>query len=212
MLADAADIVRLSLHVTAAAVWVGGQATLAGLVPALRREGPTAVAPAARQFARLAWPAYAALVATGVWNIIAVHPSSQGSAWKVVLAVKIIVVLTSGGTAWLHQRTTTTRGRAVWGALTSQSALSALVLALPSPAEPLIGLTTTGHHSEQPSAKRQDVHRGQDGWVTLTATSYSPAFNTTLDTPRRRYGLGAEVLFAPLDDVYGRLALCRSST
>ena len=128
VLADATEIVRLSLHVTAAAVWVGGQATLAGLVPALRREAPAALAPAARRFAKLAWPAYAALVATGIWNITAVRPSTQGSAWHTVLAVKVIVVLTSGGSAWLHQRTTTTRGRAVWGALTSLSALGALVL------------------------------------------------------------------------------------
>jgi putative copper export protein len=128
VLADTADIIRLSLHVTAAAVWVGGQATLAGLVPALRREAPGAVVPAGRQFARLAWPAYALLVITGIWNVTAVHPSRQGSAWRTVLAIKIIVVLTSGVTAWLHQRTTTTRGRALWGALTSLSALSALVL------------------------------------------------------------------------------------
>ena len=128
MLADAVDIVRLSLHVAAAAVWVGGQATLAGLVPALRREAPEALAPVARQFARLAWPAYAVLVVTGIWNIIAVGPSSQGAVWRAVLAVKIVVVLISGLTAWLHQRATTTRGRAVWGAFTSLSALSAVVL------------------------------------------------------------------------------------
>ena len=70
MLADAVDIVRLSLHVAAAAVWVGGQATLAGLVPALRREAPEALAPVARQFARLAWPAYAVLVVTGIWGAL----------------------------------------------------------------------------------------------------------------------------------------------
>jgi putative copper export protein len=128
VLADSTDIVRLSLHVTAAAVWVGGQATLAGLVPTLRREAPGALAPAARQFARLAWPAYIVLVATGIWNIAAVHPSSQGAAWQTVLAIKIVVALTSGLTAWLHQQTTTTRGRVVWGSLTSLSALGALVL------------------------------------------------------------------------------------
>jgi len=128
VLADASDIVRLSLHVTAAAVWVGGQATLGGLVPVLRRAAPNALVPAARQFARLAWPAYGVLLATGGWNIAATHPSKEGSAWRVVLAVKLLVVLTSGLTAWLHQRTSTTRGRAAWGALTSLSALSALVL------------------------------------------------------------------------------------
>jgi putative copper export protein len=126
VLADAADIVRLALLVTAAVVWVGGQPPWLRSCPPSGGKRPRALVPAARQFARLAWPAYAALVATGIWNIIAVHPSSQGSAWQTVLAIKIMVAVTSGVTAWLHQ-TTTTRGRAVWGALTSHSALSALV-------------------------------------------------------------------------------------
>ncbi len=126
MLADATDIVRLSLHVAAAAVWVGGQATLAGLVPELRREapgGPGTGRPAVR-------PAGVAGIRRlgGHRHIIAVGPSSQGAAWRAVLAVKIVVVLLSGLTAWLHQRATTIRGRAVWGAFTSLSALSALVL------------------------------------------------------------------------------------
>ena len=128
MLADAADIVRLSLHVTAAAIWVGGQITLGALVAPLRREAPAALAPAARQFARLAWPAYTVLFLTGAWNIAATHPSAQGPLWRAVLAAKVAVVAGAGLSAWLHQRATTTRGRAVWGALTSLSALTALVL------------------------------------------------------------------------------------
>lgn len=39
MLAVSWDTIRLFLHVLAATVWVGGQLTLAALVPALRRFG-----------------------------------------------------------------------------------------------------------------------------------------------------------------------------
>ncbi len=38
MLAVSWDTVRLFLHVLAATVWVGGQLTLAALVPVLRRQ------------------------------------------------------------------------------------------------------------------------------------------------------------------------------
>jgi putative copper export protein len=128
MLASSVDIIRLSLHVLAAAVWVGGQITLAGLVPTIRQEAPAAVPPIARQFARLSWPAYIVLLLTGVWNVLAVGPSTQSPAWRAVLSAKIAVALISGLSAGLHQRSATARGRAIWGAMASLSALSALVL------------------------------------------------------------------------------------
>src|SRR5215469_4994906 len=103
MLADAVTIVRLSLHVGAAAVWVGGQFTLAGLVPVLRKDAPDAVSAAARQFARLAWPAFVVLLATGVWNMAAMNVSKQTGAWKAVLAVKVGIVVLSGVAAFMHQ-------------------------------------------------------------------------------------------------------------
>jgi uncharacterized membrane protein len=59
------DTVRLSLHVLAATVWVGGQFVLAGLLPSLRRLGDDAPRTVARAFNRIAWPAFAVLVATG---------------------------------------------------------------------------------------------------------------------------------------------------
>lgn len=128
MLAPAWTIVRLSLHVLAAAVWVGGQLTLAGLVPAIRPSGSEALTAAARRFAALAWPAFVVLVATGIWNVLAVHLSGQAPAWKVVLSVKLAVVVVAGLTAWLHQRATDRRALAVFGALSGLSALAALVL------------------------------------------------------------------------------------
>jgi putative copper export protein len=128
VLAPATDIVRLSLHVTAAAVWVGGQITLAGLVPSLRRSAPETLPVAARQFARLAWPAFAVLVATGIWNVAASHPSQQSGTWNAVLGVKLGVVVLAGVGAFLHQQARTPGARGLWGALGSVGSLTALVL------------------------------------------------------------------------------------
>lgn len=128
MLGTAPTIVRLSLHVSAAAVWVGGQLTLGGLVPTLRRVAPESTAAVARQFARLAWPAYAVLLGTGIWNIIATHPSQQTDAWQGVLSAKVAVAVLSGMAAFAHQRVSARRAVAIWGALAGLSSLSALVL------------------------------------------------------------------------------------
>ncbi|MDA8323973.1 MAG: hypothetical protein M0030_29765 [Actinomycetota bacterium] len=128
MLAVSWDTVRLFLHVLAATIWVGGQLTLAALVPVLRRQGPDAPRVAARRFNLVAWPAYGVLIATGIWNIIAVSPMSP--AYQRTLTVKLIVVAASGISAFLHARSKTTVGLAVWGALTGLTALSALFLGI----------------------------------------------------------------------------------
>jgi putative copper export protein len=114
--------------VLAASVWVGGQITLAGLVPTARRLGTEAPGALARAFARLSWPAYAVLVATGVWNVVAVHPDTKTSAWQVVLGVKVGVVALAGVGAWLHGRASSRSGIAIWGAVAGLSSLIALVL------------------------------------------------------------------------------------
>jgi putative copper export protein len=54
MLAVSGDTVRLFLHVLAATVWVGGQLTLAALVPALRGFGTEVPRAAARRFNQVA--------------------------------------------------------------------------------------------------------------------------------------------------------------
>ena len=48
------DTIRLFFHVLAATVWVGGQLTLAALVPALRRFGDEVPRAAARRFNQVA--------------------------------------------------------------------------------------------------------------------------------------------------------------
>jgi putative copper export protein len=127
-LAPALTALRLSLHVLAAAVWVGGQLTLAGLLPELRRLGGEATARVARAFARLSWPAFGVLVLTGIWNVTAVHASNSSSAWKAVLFVKIGVVVLAGVGAWLHQRATARRSLALWGAVAGSASIVAVVL------------------------------------------------------------------------------------
>ncbi len=108
MLAVSWGTVRLFLHVLAATIWVGGQLTLAALVPALRRFGAEVTRAAARRFNQIAWLAFAVLLVTGV--------------------VKLVVVAISGVTAALHARARSTTGLAVFGALTGASALAALFL------------------------------------------------------------------------------------
>lgn len=126
-LAPAVDGIRLSLHVLAATIWVGGQLTLAGLVPAARSLGEGAPATLARAFARVQWPAYVVLLATGIWNVAAVH-AGQPPVWQGVLDAKIAVVLAAGLGAWLHTRATTKRGLAAWGAVSALASIAALVL------------------------------------------------------------------------------------
>jgi putative copper export protein len=129
MLAVSWDTVRVFLHVLAATVWVGGQITLTALVPVLRRLGAEVPRAAARRFNQVAWPAFAVLVITGIWNIIAVRSQINGS-YETTLVAKLIVVAISGISAALHARARNIAGRAVFGALTGTSALAALFLGI----------------------------------------------------------------------------------
>jgi putative copper export protein len=127
VLAPAWDTVRLFLHVVAATIWVGGQITLAGLVPALRKVSPTAPKAAAQAFNRIAWPAFAVLIVTGMWNIAAVSDDNHGT-YQTVLMIKIGVVALSGLTAFLHGRAKTKGAIAFYGAATGLTALAAVLL------------------------------------------------------------------------------------
>ena len=129
MLSVSWDTIRLFLHVLAATIWVGGQITLAVLVPVLRRLGAEIPRAAARRFNQVAWPAFGVLVITGIWNIAAVRGQIHGS-YETTLVVKLIVVAISGLTAALHARARKPAWIAVFGALTGLSALAALFLGI----------------------------------------------------------------------------------
>jgi putative copper export protein len=129
MLAVNWDAVRLFLHVLAATLWVGGQLTLAALIPVLRRLGAEIPRAAARRFNQVAWPAFAVLILTGVWNVIAVRSQITGS-YETTLIMKLAVVALSGATAALHARARSATALGVFGALTGLSALAALFLGI----------------------------------------------------------------------------------
>ena len=89
--------VRLFLHVFGATLWVGGQVALAGVVPVVRRFGGIDTARAvARRFQLIAWPAFALLLVTGVWNLFAVKVGDQSGAYLTTILVKLILVAVSG--------------------------------------------------------------------------------------------------------------------
>ena len=129
MLDVTVQTVRLFLHVLAATVWVGGQLTLAGLVPGMRTLSPGAPRALGHRFAQIAWPAYVVLVATGVWNVLALHATWSG-AYGTTLIVKIAVVAVSGVTAWAHGMSRSAVALAVWGAMAALSAVAALFLGI----------------------------------------------------------------------------------
>jgi putative copper export protein len=126
-LAGASDGIRVSIHVLAATIWVGGQFTLAGLVPTARKIGSDAPKMLANAFARLMWPAFAVLLITGIWNISATQ-KGQPSSWKVVLVIKVLVVVASGLAAWLHTLAKTPKAKGIWGGVSGFTAATALVL------------------------------------------------------------------------------------
>ncbi len=130
MLAPALDTIRLTLHVLAAAVWVGGQIVMTGLVGPARQMGGDAPKALARAFARMAWPAYVLLIVTGIWNVTAVHYSSQDSAWKAVLMAKIVVVILAGVAVGLHQRAANKSQLALWGSVGGVASVAALVMGI----------------------------------------------------------------------------------
>jgi putative copper export protein len=116
------DDLRLFLHVLAATVWVGGQLVLAALVPVLRRVSADAPRAAARQFNRVAWPAFGVLVLTGIWNVY------ESDAGQGLLTAKLAAVVVSGAAAYAHSRATSRAALAGFGALTAVAALVALYL------------------------------------------------------------------------------------
>jgi putative copper export protein len=122
------DTVRSFLHVLAATVWVGGQLTVAGLVPGLRALGPDAARTVARRFGRIAWPAYGVLLATGVWNLFESSFEDRSTEWQVTLFVKLVVVALSGASAATHAMTVSRVVLTVGAAVAGLSSLAALLL------------------------------------------------------------------------------------
>lgn len=126
MLPLTSNTIRLFVHVLAATVWVGGQLTLAGLVPGLRAIDADAPRAVARRFNRVAWPAFAVLVLSGIWNLVEIDIGDRDTDYQVTLFVKLAVVAASGIAAFLHTQARTRVGLALWGAIGGAASLGAL--------------------------------------------------------------------------------------
>ncbi|HEX2851436.1 MAG TPA: hypothetical protein VHN98_12820 [Acidimicrobiales bacterium] len=123
-----ATTIRLFLHVLAATIWVGGQIVLAGLVPTVRTFGPDAPRVVARRFNAIAWSAFAVLVVTGIWNILAVD--RRDTAYMVTLMVKLLVVAISAIATLVHIVGRSRKALAIGGAVGGLAAVGALFLGL----------------------------------------------------------------------------------
>jgi putative copper export protein len=123
------NVIRVTLHVLAATVWVGGQIVLVALVWHLRRAAPEAVVPAARAYAWVAWPAFGMLVLTGMWNLQVYQGSGgeMGGAYGTTLMVKLVLVVLSGLGAGLHTFAKRLVFKGIWGMVGLLGALGALL-------------------------------------------------------------------------------------
>lgn len=118
------DTLRIFLHVTAATVWVGGQLALLWLLPTLRSLGEDVPRAVARRYNQVAWAAYVVLVATGIWNLLAIDLTAASARYQVTLAAKITVVTLSGLGAGAHALLRHTAVLAVGGSLALLGALA----------------------------------------------------------------------------------------
>ncbi|HSH11474.1 MAG TPA: hypothetical protein VLA10_06775 [Ilumatobacter sp.] len=126
MLSPTLDTVRLFLHVLAASVWVGGQIVLAGLVPSLGRSFPGAPKVMAQAYQRVAWPAFAIVVVTGLWSLGEVDVGNTSTSYQITLFVKITLAISSGAAAAVHQVGQSKAALAIGGAIGLLAALGAM--------------------------------------------------------------------------------------
>ena len=127
MLSPTTATIRLTLHVLAATIWVGGQFTLAGLLPVLRQHEGLAKS-AARAFNRIAWPAFAVLVITGMWNLAAVNVGDADTAYQITVFVKIVVAILAGAAAAVHVSARSKLVLALGGAVGALASVGAVFL------------------------------------------------------------------------------------
>ncbi len=127
MMTPTVATIRIALHVLAATIWVGGQFTLAALLPVLRKhEG--AAKQAAQAFNRLAWPAFAVLVVTGMWILAAIDITAASNSYQVTVFIKIAVAIAAGVATAAHIAARTKLMLALGGAVGAACSVAAVFL------------------------------------------------------------------------------------
>lgn len=123
-----ADQLRTVLHLLGVIVWIGGQITMLGIVPALRKIGGDAPKQVAAAFGRVAWPAFGLTIVTGIWNLVEVELDNVSTGYNAGFGIKMLLVVVTGFAAALHQSTDKAAVRGLTGALGFAAALGAFVL------------------------------------------------------------------------------------
>ena len=130
MLSPTADSIRLFLHVLAASVWVGGQIVLGGLVPKLRQVAPESLKVAANAFARIAWPAFAVVVVTGMWNILDIKVGDMSTEYQVSMFVHVLLAMAAAMFVVIHSVGKTKLALALGGAFGLLTSLGAMFVGI----------------------------------------------------------------------------------
>lgn len=130
MLSPTIDSIRLFLHVLAASVWVGGQIVLGGLVPKLRKVAPESLKVAANAFARIAWPAFAVVVVTGMWNILDITVGDMTSEYQITMFVHVLLAMAAAMFVVIHSIGQTKLALALGGALGLLTSLGAMFVGI----------------------------------------------------------------------------------
>jgi len=124
------DQLRTILHVGAVTVWLGGQIVMLGILPTLRKLGTDAPKQVAAAFGRVSCPAFAVIVVTGIWNILAVDLGQVSTGYNAAFGVKMLLVVVTGMAAALHQSTDKASIRALTGALGFLASIAAFVVGI----------------------------------------------------------------------------------
>ena len=130
MLSPTADSIRLFLHILAASVWVGGQIVLGGLVPKLRQVAPESLKVAANAFARIAWPAFAVVVVTGMWNILDIKVGDMSTEYQITMFVHVLLAMAAAMFVVIHSIGQTKLALALGGALGLLTSLGAMFVGI----------------------------------------------------------------------------------
>lgn len=118
---------RNLLHLIGVIVWVGGLILMGALMPVAARVSPDSVPKLAKQFSRVAWPAFFFTVLTGLWNLGSNWADSDTS-WQVVIFIKLGLVAISGIAAWLHLKATQRSHKMIFAMLTLLLSIAIIVL------------------------------------------------------------------------------------
>ena len=130
MLSPTADSIRLFLHVLGASIWVGGQIVLSGLVPKLRKVAPESLKVAANAYARIAWPAFAVVFVTGMWNILDIEVGDMSTDYQVTMFVHVLLAMATAIFAVIHSVGKTKLALALGGAFGLLTSLGAMFVGI----------------------------------------------------------------------------------